>query len=106
MTTLREVTQVRNKTLLGCALLLLSSQTLLAVVPCSELKTKIEDGMKEKGVQGFTLTIVPAADTAEGKVVGTCDGGKNKIVYTKGEAPKPEKVEPGLKDEKKPAAKQ
>lgn len=96
---------MRKKVLLSCALLLLSSQAVFAVVPCSELKTKIEDGMKEKGVQGFTLSIVPVSEAAEGKVVGNCDGGKNKIVYTKGAAPKPEKVEPSLKDEKKPSAK-
>ena len=96
---------MRTRFMSGCAILLLS-QAVFAVVPCSELKTKIEDGMKEKGVQGFTLTIVPMADAAEGKVVGTCDGNKNKIVYTRGEAPKPEKTEPTLKDEKKPAEKQ
>jgi hypothetical protein len=97
---------VRNKVLLSCAIFLLSSQAMLAIVPCSELKTKIEDGMKEKGVEGFTLTVVPMSDAAEGKVVGTCEGGKNKIVYTKGEAPKPVRAEPSLKDEKKPAVKQ
>jgi hypothetical protein len=97
---------VRDRLLLSCATLLLVTQAAFAVVPCSELKTKIEDGMKEKGVQGFTLTVVPMSDAAEGKVVGTCDGGKSKIIYTKGEAPKPPKTEPSLKDEQKPAAKQ
>jgi hypothetical protein len=91
---------VRDRLLLSCATLLLITQAALAAVPCSELKTKIEDGMKEKGVQGFTLTVVPMSDAAEGKVVGTCDGGKSKIIYTKGEAAKPPQTEPTLKDEK------
>ena len=60
-----------------------------AGLPCSELKTKIEDGLKAKGVQSYSLTIVPMADAAEGKVVGTCNGGANKIVYSRGASTPP-----------------
>ena len=44
---------------------------------CDELKGEIEAKIKKNGVEKFTLDIVAEAD---GKVVGTCDGG-SKIVY-------------------------
>jgi hypothetical protein len=57
---------------------------------CNELKTEIEAKIKKNGVDKFTLDVVDAdkqADDkgkAEGKVVGTCEGGAKKIVYKKG----------------------
>ena len=51
---------------------------------CNELKTEIEAKIKKNGVDKFTLDIVEADKQAEGKVVGTCDGGAKKIVYKKG----------------------
>ena len=57
---------------------------------CNELKTEIEAKIKKNGVDKFTLDIVEAdkqdegKGKAEGKVVGTCDGGAKKIVYKKG----------------------
>ena len=57
---------------------------------CGELKTEIETKIRNNGVKVFTLAVV-GKDTAEdGKVVGTCDGGTNKIVYKRGavEAPR------------------
>jgi hypothetical protein len=38
-------------------------------------------------VKGYTLEIVAKDKDAEGKVVGTCDGGTNKILYNKTPAP-------------------
>jgi hypothetical protein len=93
---------VLSKGSIGVCALLFTTQALFAAVPCSELKTKIDDGLKEKGVQNYTLTIVPMADTAEGKVVGTCDSGTNKIVYSRVGAPAPTKEK--APDEKKPSA--
>ncbi len=56
---------------------------------CGELKTEIETKIRNNGVKVFTLTVV-GKDTAEdGKVVGTCDGGTNKIVYKRGVAEAP-----------------
>jgi hypothetical protein len=54
---------------------------------CEELKTEIAAKLDAKGVKGYTLDIVAKDKDAEGKVVGTCDGGTKKIVYTKGAAP-------------------
>ena len=51
---------------------------------CAELKGEIEAKIKKNGVDKFTLDIVDADKQAEGKVVGTCDGGAKKIVYKKG----------------------
>ena len=48
---------------------------------CGELKGEIEAKIKKNGVDKFTLEVVEADKQAEGKVVGTCDGGSKKIVY-------------------------
>ena len=51
---------------------------------CGELKGEIEAKIKKNGVDKFTLNVVDKDAQAEGKVVGTCDGGAKKIVYKKG----------------------
>jgi len=51
---------------------------------CNELKGEIEAKIKANGVEKFTLDIVEKDAQAEGKVVGTCDGGTKKIVYKRG----------------------
>lgn len=54
---------------------------------CGELKGEIEAKIKKNGVEKFSLDVVEAdkqGDKAEGKVVGTCDGGTKKIVYKRG----------------------
>ena len=52
--------------------------------PCDELKAEIDAKIKKNGVEKFSLELVDADKSAEGKVVGTCDGGTKKIVYKKG----------------------
>ena len=52
--------------------------------PCEELKSEIEAKIKKNGVEKFTLDIVDADKQADGKVVGTCEGGTKKIVYKRG----------------------
>jgi hypothetical protein len=51
---------------------------------CGELKGEIEAKIKKNGVEKFTLDIVEKDAMADGKVVGTCDGGMKKIVYKRG----------------------
>ena len=51
---------------------------------CNELKGEIETKIKNNGVEKFTLDIVDKDAQADGKVVGTCDGGTKKIVYKRG----------------------
>jgi Protein of unknown function (DUF1161) len=55
--------------------------------PCEELKDEITKKLDAKGVKGYTLDIVAKDKDAEGKTVGTCDGGTKKIVYSKTAAP-------------------
>ncbi len=65
------------------AALLLCAPAFTQVKPCEELKNEIDAKLKEKGVTNYTLEIVPADQVKDQRVVGSCDGGKNKITYTK-----------------------
>src|SRR6266700_1096691 len=58
-----------------------------AAKPCEELKDEITKKLDAKGVKGYTLEIVAKDKDAEGKVVGTCDGGTKKILYNRPSAP-------------------
>lgn len=53
---------------------------------CDDLKAKIEAKFQAKGVTGYRLEALPSAAAADGKVVGTCEGGARKIVYSRGAA--------------------
>ena len=66
------------------ALLLVAAPAMAQRKDCEELKTEIEAKIKANGVKDFTLEIVAAEDKKEGNVVGTCDGGTKKILYTRG----------------------
>ncbi len=55
--------------------------------PCEELKSEIAQKLDAKGVKSYTLEIVNKDKDAEGKVVGTCEGGTKKILYRKSAAP-------------------
>jgi hypothetical protein len=72
---------VMRLALIGAALLL-CAPLFAQVKPCEELKSEIETKLKDKGVTNYTLEIVPADQIKDQKVVGSCDGGKNKITYT------------------------
>jgi hypothetical protein len=53
------------------------------IKPCEELKNEIDAKLKGKGVVNYTLETVPADQIKDQKVIGSCDGGKNKITYSK-----------------------
>ena len=74
------------------ASMLIASPALAQVKPCEELKSEIEAKIKANGVPVFTLDIVPNEQVkeGEGKVVGTCDGSTQKIVYKRST---PDKIE-------------
>jgi hypothetical protein len=57
--------------------------------PCEELKSEIATKLDAKGVKSYSLEIVPKDQDAEGKVVGSCEGGTKKIVYRR-TAPAPQ----------------
>jgi hypothetical protein len=54
--------------------------------PCDQVKSGIEDKIKGHGVKAFTLDVVDTSAAQGQKVVGTCEGGKKSIVYSKGAA--------------------
>ena len=74
--------------LLFVAAPLLCAPAVAQIKPCEELKREIDAKLKAKGVINYTLEIVPADQVKDQKVVGSCDGGKNKITYKKGKKAK------------------
>lgn len=65
---------------LACASLSVYAQ---AAKPCEDLKAEIAKKIEANNVKSYSLEIVPSekAKEAEGKVVGSCEGGTKKIVY-------------------------
>jgi len=51
---------------------------------CEDLKAEIAKKIDAKGVTNYSLTIVDKGKEADGKVVGSCDGGTKSIVYQRG----------------------
>jgi hypothetical protein len=74
-----------------------------AAKPCDELKTEIAAKLDAKGVKGYDLGILAAADVKDQTVIGTCEGGAKKITYTKGAQPAGNESAP-KKSAEKPAA--
>jgi len=73
-----------NTTLIvAAALALAGSSAFAAGKSCDELKTEIAAKLDAKKVTGYSLDIVDAAKAGDGKVVGTCESGAKKIVYSK-----------------------
>ena len=64
--------------------LVISGPALSQRKDCDELKGEIEAKIKKNGIEKFSLDVVDKDAQAEGKVVGTCDGGAKKIVYKRG----------------------
>jgi len=71
--------------------------SLMAVAPafaqsarksCEDLKSEIAAKLDAKGVKGYQLDIVAAAEAGDQQVVGTCDGGAKKITYKRDGAAK------------------
>ncbi|MEW6440908.1 MAG: DUF1161 domain-containing protein [bacterium] len=69
--------------------LLICAPASAQIKPCDELKDEIDAKLQAKGVVNYTLEIVSAGEVTDQEVVGSCDGGKNRITYSK-EEPKRE----------------
>jgi len=51
--------------------------------PCDEVKGQIAAKLDAKHVANYTLDVVPADQNSDAKVVGTCEGGAKKIIYSR-----------------------
>jgi hypothetical protein len=72
------------KMLMVAVILLLMATPAFAKKACEELKAEIDAKIQAKGVKTYTLEIVPTEQVKDGTVVGSCDGGTKKIIYTRG----------------------
>lgn len=72
--------------IVSTALLIAAAPVFAAAKPCEELKSEIAAKLDAKKVTGYKLDVVDTDKVGEGKVVGSCDGGKKKIVYEKAAA--------------------
>lgn len=70
-----------------------------AAKPCDELKSELTTKIESHGAKSFTLEVVAPDQTGDKRVVGSCEGGSKKIVYSRKAAEK--SVEKAA--EKKPA---
>jgi len=81
------------KPLSAIAVLLFASLSVCAqaATSCDDLKAEIAKKIEANGVKSYTLDIVDKDKevAAEAKVVGTCEGGTKKIVYTRTSTPPP-----------------
>lgn len=54
-----------------------------AAKSCEELKGEVATKVESKGVMKYALEIMDADQVGEKHVVGSCDGGTKKLVYTR-----------------------
>ncbi|CAI8957833.1 MULTISPECIES: DUF1161 domain-containing protein [Pseudomonas] len=73
-----------KKLVVAIGLMTLAGTALAAGKPCEELKAEIAAKLDAKGVSGYSLEIVDKGAAADGKVVGSCEGGTKEIVYKRG----------------------
>lgn len=72
-----------KKLMVALGLLSLAGGAFAAGKPCEELKSEIAAKLDAKGVPGYSLEIVDKGENADGKVVGSCEGGAKEIIYKK-----------------------
>ena len=73
-----------KRILLAVGLLSMASSVMAAGMSCDDLKASIDTKIKAKGASGYSLEVVGKGTAADGKVVGTCEGGTKDIVYKRG----------------------
>jgi len=77
---------VRALTTVAVLLFVSVSAGAQALKSCDALKTEIANKLEAKAVKSYALEIVAKDKEAEGKMVGTCEGGTKKIMYRKAPA--------------------
>ena len=50
---------------------------------CDTLKEEITAKLEAKGVKGYELNVVDAAEVGDATIVGSCEAGTKKISYTR-----------------------
>jgi hypothetical protein len=88
-----------RKAVLFACLTIFPLPVMAEILTCDALKARVDAKLQAKGVQTYTLELipvesspasavaasgVPAAKTIKGKEVGTCNGGTMRLIYTKG----------------------
>ena len=73
-----------KKILLAVGLLSLAGTAFAAGKPCEELTSEIAAKIEANGAKHYSLTAVEKGSSADGKVVGTCEGGTKEIIYKRG----------------------
>jgi hypothetical protein len=66
--------------------LLAVSSLASAATSCEDLKAAIAAKLDAKNVSGYVLEILGKDDASDAKVVGNCEHGSKKIVYTRKKA--------------------
>ena len=54
-----------------------------AAKPCEELKAALTTKIESHGAKNFTLEVVVADQIGDKRVVGSCEGGSKKILYSR-----------------------
>ena len=75
------------KSLLMLALMLpfaANAQSATARKSCDELKSEIAAKIEKNGVNAYTLQIVAKDALTDARIVGSCNGGEQRIVYQRG----------------------
>lgn len=65
---------------------LASAQDLPKRKPCDELKSEIAARIEHNGVRAYSLDIIAADAESDAKIVGSCNGGTQRIAYRRGES--------------------
>lgn len=59
-----------------------------AAKPCEALKAELTTKIESHGAKNFMLEVVALDQTGDKRVVGSCEGGSKKIVYSRKAAEK------------------
>ncbi len=74
---------MKTTSVLIAASLLVAGTSAFAAKSCEALKSEIATKLDGKKISGYSLDIVEADKAGDGKVVGSCEHGAKKIVYTR-----------------------
>jgi Protein of unknown function (DUF1161) len=67
----------------ACLLISMAVSASAQATPCEDVKTAIAAKLDAKHLVNYTLDVVPSEKVGDSKVVGSCEAGAKKIVYTR-----------------------